>query len=243
MTAVGICAALPQEARAVAGLTPRIGDQRRLPGGHLLAVAGMGAARARMAGMRLLDAGATSLISWGTAGALAPGLDSGTLVIPDRVVDSVGRVFITDAAWRDRMLRHADDRLLQTSPGILAQAGEVIRTPGEKRHLHQRLGAVAVDMESVSIAQLAREAEVPFVVVRAVTDTACMSIPGSVTHATDAAGRIHLLRLLSGVLHNPAEVIALVRLAKGFRAATAALATFAGSAGNFFLSPCPAASA
>jgi adenosylhomocysteine nucleosidase len=243
LTVVGICAALPQEARAIAGLTPRVGDQLRLPGGHLLAVAGMGAARARMAGMRLLDAGATALISWGTVGALAPGVDAGTLVIPVRVVDSCGQVFITDEAWRQRMLRRANGRLLRTTPGLLAQAGQVIRTPGEKRDLHQRLGAVAVDMESAALAEVAREAAVPFIVVRAVTDTARMSIPGSVMHAMDPAGRIHLRRLLSGVLCHPADMIALVRLAKGYRAAAAALTTFAGASDLDFLPPCPAASA
>jgi len=242
LTVVGICAALPQEARAIAGLTPRIGEQLRLPGRHLLAVAGMGAARARIAGVRLLDAGATALISWGTAGALAPGVGAGTLVIPGRVIDSGGQAFVTDAAWRDCMLRHANGRLLQASPGVLAEAGQMIRTTGEKRDLHQRLGAVAVDMESAALAKLAWEAAVPFVVVRAVSDTARMSIPGSVTHAMDPAGRIRLLRLLSGLLGQPKDMVALILLARGFRAAAAALATFAGSAGNFFLSPCPAVS-
>jgi adenosylhomocysteine nucleosidase len=242
LTVVGICAALPQEARFIAGMTPRIGEQLRLPGGHLLAVGGMGAAPARIAGMRLLDAGATALISWGTAGALAPGLDAGTLVIPERVLDSGGQAFITDEAWRDCMLRHASGRLLQASPGVLAEAGQVIRTTGEKLDLHQRVGAVAVDMESAALAKLAREAAVPFVVVRAVADTARMSIPGCVMHAMDPEGRIRLLRLLSGLLRHPDDMVALVLLAKGFRAAAAALATFAGSAGNCFLSPCPAVS-
>jgi adenosylhomocysteine nucleosidase len=243
LTVVGICAALPQEARAIAGLRPRIGDQLRLPGGHLLAVTGMGAARARMAGMRLLDAGTSALISWGTAGALAPSVDAGTLVIPERVVDSGGQAFITDEVWRECMLRRANGRLLRTSPGVLAQVRAVIRTPGEKRDLYQRLGAIAVDMESAALAKLAWEAAVPFVVVRAVSDTARMSIPGSVTLAMDAGGRIRVLRLLSGLLRHPADMVALVRLARGFRAAAAALATFVGPSDLDFLRACPAASA
>jgi adenosylhomocysteine nucleosidase len=201
----------------------------------------MGAGRARLAGKGLLEAGARALISWGTAGALAPELDPGTLLIPERVVDSLGRVLTTDAAWRERMRSHASDRLLSVSPGLLAQADEVIRTPAEKRALYQRLGAAAVDMESAALGALAREARVPFVVVRAVTDTARVSIPASVTGSMDPAGGIEVRKLLSGLLRHPADAISLIRLARGFRAAASALAAFAEGAGSF-LTPCPAIS-
>jgi adenosylhomocysteine nucleosidase len=192
----------------------------------LVTVAGVGAGRARVAAARLLREGATALVSWGYAGALDPGLRAGTLLLPEAITTEGGQLLSTDAAWRDQVLRLLGGRLPVHS-GMLLQAERLIRTPDEKRVLYQRVGAVAVDMESAALAESAQRAAVPFLALRAVSDTANLGIPASVMQAVDATGRVRMGRLLLGLLVRPLDFVPLLRLGIGFRAAQATLAELA----------------
>lgn len=224
--AVGICAALPQEARTLARVPPAAGTCLRLADGRLLAVAGVGARRARIGGTQLLDGGATALVSWGSAGALDPTLEAGALLLPQLVIAPDGRALLADRNWQERVVESLDGRV-SAHAGPLAQVGRVIRTPDEKRDLHRRSGAVAIDMESAALADLAREAGVPFLAVRAVTDTAGMTIPASITRAVDGTGRLRLARLLLGVLAGRGDVLTLLQLGRCFRMARTTLTALA----------------
>ena len=67
MTKTGVVAALPAEAIALAGRRCKAGDLLDLQDA-LLTCCGTGPERARAAAARLIEHGATSLVSWGTAG-------------------------------------------------------------------------------------------------------------------------------------------------------------------------------
>ena len=79
-------------------------------------------------------------------------------------------------------------------------------------------------MESAAIAESARQSQTPFLAIRAISDSATMSIPDSVTKFTGPYGDVRILPLILSLLQRPADILALVTLARGFRAATRTLA-------------------
>ena len=156
MTAVlGIVAALEMERRWIGAPEP------------LVELSGVGDARAENAAHRLVDRGATALVSWGVAGGLDPDLEPGTVVLPDAVVHADGSSSPVDEAWRDRLLERVSGRVV-ISTLSLYHASSVITSPDEKRAVYERVGAGAVDMESAAVAAVATETGIPFVVVRVV---------------------------------------------------------------------------
>lgn len=225
MKAIGIVAALPEEAHI---LTRQKGSLIRLSDQAWLALAdGMGAKAAVAAGERLLDAGACALLSWGTAGGLDPALGSGTLLLPDRVLDCQGESYRVDLDWRQRLICNLPQGL-PVHRGLLQEAPGPVATVEAKRQLYEQSHALAVDMESAALARLARQANVPFLVARAVTDTAASIVPRTVTRSIDGEGRLDLRRLMFNVCRHPGDWPALLGLARDFRAARATLKCLAG---------------
>ena len=242
LTAIGVIAALPREARSLTREPLPPGKCTRLTNGLLVTVAGVGAERALAAGEHLLANGARALVSWGAAGALDRSLAPGDLLLPQRVLGTDGEVFAVNRLWHTRLRRMLRPRL-KVHTGLLAQSPCLVSSAREKQALRLRSRALAVDMESAAIGRLAREAGVPFLVIRAVTDTAGMDIPASVGRAVDDAGRVRLLRLLRGAMLHPADLAALLHLGRNFRAAHTTLAALAADTVPRLLPPRPDESA
>ena len=87
---LGIVAALPAEARAAGALQTPLGEAVSVADRVLLVRCGVGRVRAARAATAMLAAGAGSLLSWGTAAALDPGLAPGDLVLPGDVLAGDG---------------------------------------------------------------------------------------------------------------------------------------------------------
>jgi adenosylhomocysteine nucleosidase len=230
MARLGIVAALTREAEGLGRRVPRAGGIAELSDDVLLAVSGMGPRRARAAGQALLGRGVDALLSWGMAGALDPALASGTLLLPERVVAAQGLEMPVDAEWQAR-LRHGVGELVPICFMPLAESPKVLATPRAKQSLRERTGAACVDMESAALAGLAREADVRFLVVRAVADSAGVTLPGGVLNALEEDGTLPAGRLLAGLLSRPGEWVDLLRLARGFARARATLTLVARRAG------------
>jgi adenosylhomocysteine nucleosidase len=95
----------------------------------------------------------------------------------------------------------------------------VLRSASEKHALADGSGAIAADMESAAIGGVAREAGLPWIVVRAVSDAADTVVPASVVGAIDGAGVLSLARLLGALVRNPGDIAALPALARGMQIA------------------------
>lgn len=153
-------------------------------------VAGVGRARAEAASRRLLERGATALVSWGLAGGLDPALAPGSVVVPDEVVETDGtRWRPTDGGWRDAMISGIE-RTATCVAGTLICSSRVVGSVDEKRALRGRWGGVAVDMESAGVAAVAAGAGVPWIAVRAVADAADRALPAAVAGLCDDDGRL-----------------------------------------------------
>ncbi len=154
MTLLGLVVGLPAEARTLARNHPVPGRIQELSAETLLAVSGIGPRRAQRAGEALIARGAAGILSWGIAGGLDPALGTGTLLLPDRVIGTEGRVFPADSGWRQRFRE-----VLQGGPAAvtrpLAEASVPAADPASKRSLFEATRAAAVDMESAGAARAA----------------------------------------------------------------------------------------
>jgi len=235
MTRVGIAVALRAEACSLVRRRVRTGAVTAVAGGALLAVSGMGPARTLDSGRMLLEAGASALLSWGSASALDPALHPGSAVLPEEVIGSDGRRIRVSGDWHERVRRRLGAELT-THIGPLAETPAILGAPGQKLDLARERGATAADMESATLARLAELACVPFLAVRAIADGCDMRLPGWLVATLDEFGCPRAAGFCRGLLLHPADVGALTRLARGFRAATATLSLIhARAASDLFL--------
>lgn len=222
MSVLGIAVAMHAERASLSERSLEQGVVMTIDDCVLLVLAGVGPQRARLAGLQLLERGATALLSWGCAVALDPGLRPGSVVVPATVIADDASTCPVDSAWHARVC----DRLQADLPihrGALAETVEVLVDPAQKRRLADVRGAIAADMESAALGRVARERGVPFLAVRAIADDCRMRLPAWLPGTLDAVGRPRPHGLCAGLLRHPVDVLQLVGLARSFRAAMASL--------------------
>jgi len=222
---VGVVAALASEARALgpsmARGEPPLSELALLGAGSLLAVSGIGRAAAAAAAQALVDSGVSALMSFGMAGGLDPALQPGSVVIPREVLAGDGARYAACRSWRERVAAAVSSLCAVTEGDILTSA-QAIDTPAEKAAALRSTGAVAVDMESAAVAEVAAKHNLPFIAVRVIVDTAADRLPRAVV-AASRAGRVRGGRLLGGLILAPREIAALLRLARRHRMAMRSL--------------------
>lgn len=221
MNGVGVVAALEAEARTLGPVVRRRDGLSSLGDGALLAVSGMGGERAEIAARRLVDAGAAALMSFGLAGGLDPTLSVGTVVLPSEVISRGGARFVTSAGWREQLSKAIAKRR-PVAAGTLLTGAQPIGAVADKAEAFRETGAVAVDMESLGVAQVAAAHGLPFVAVRVIVDTAADVLPGAVV-AASRGGQVNIRHLIGGIAAKPLDLAALIRLAHRYRAATRSL--------------------
>jgi hopanoid-associated phosphorylase len=186
---------LRREARIVAG-----------PG--VVAVSGGGVAHRLEAALESSADTAEALISFGVAGALAPGLRPGDCVIADRVICE-GDEFATDPAWALAMRA----RLPKARGGAVFASDVMLLTREAKQALGARTGAVAVDMESHVAARLAARLGLPFAVIRAISDDADRNLPAAVAAGMAPDGGMAVWPVLWALARSPGQTPGLIRTA------------------------------
>jgi hopanoid-associated phosphorylase len=171
----------------------------------------------------LLSGGAEALISFGIAGALAPALTPGCLLVPRAVIDETGARYAVDSEWRMQITNALRAAGLRLDSGDLLGAREAAASPARKAELYRVTGAVAIDLESHLVAQAAARAGRSFLVLRAVSDSATQALPNAAVHGLAANGKPALGRVLLSVARDPRQIPALIKLAGDTRHALAAL--------------------
>jgi adenosylhomocysteine nucleosidase len=216
---IGVITGLHAEARCLSGLDLEVACSGARPG------------RARAEAARLLAYGAWGLVSFGLAAGLRSDLRPGDLVLATTVVLVDGRRLPSDAAWRCRLAAALAEAGVATRAGPVAGTDRLLASPGQKRALLEATGALAADMESHAVAELASAAARPFIVVRAISDAADQALPAAATRFLGPEGQIRPAALI-GVIARPRELAELVRLGLQTRRALAALHRAARSAGG-----------
>lgn len=215
-TSVGIVVALSEELCTLTRRKLAQGECRQF-GRYWIAHSGAGMYNASRAAQALIEKGAQRLISWGCAAGLADDIKPGDLVLADRVVSAHGQ-FDTDRQWLSALKRVISTNVA-TQIGTLFTSAELVSRSIDKRDIQQSSQAIALDMESAAIAEVAANNAVPFLAIRSIADPVSMDLPPAVLAGLNAEGQVDLTKLLRYLLTHPSEVVGLTKLGLNFHAA------------------------
>ena len=146
------------------------------------------------------------IVSFGIAGALAPLLKIGDVIVATHVVHGDER-YATDAQWL-ALLRA---KLPRAVPGIIVGHDQIVSHIDGKRRLLAQSGAHAVDMESHIAARLAARHGIPFAAIRTISDAANRGLPPAALVPLRPSGRIRLGGVLRSVATEPSQIRDLLR--------------------------------
>ncbi len=218
MNRLGIVCALHTEARCFTPGTLPAQQPVELDEKSLLILSGMGREPARRAAQKLVEAGADCLAGFGTAGALAPELRPGDLVLAEEVSEA-GKKYAASAelsaSVRERLSRNG----ITVQTGTLACAAEPVATVEAKRELFGQTGAIAVDMESAGVFDAARRNGLPAFVLRVIIDAAHVALPDIALQRVDEFGEVDAPGLALDLARSPGQIPAVIRLACAARRA------------------------
>ncbi|MCK5356301.1 MAG: phosphorylase [Methyloprofundus sp.] len=214
----GILVALPEELRTLTQSRLKQGDCISVANNILVTLSGAGPENATAATRTLIDRGAKQLISWGCAGALAPQLKAGDLVIPSAILATNNIQLATQDHWSQLIIKSLEQSI-KCYNGQLFESGSVINLAQDKAEQYQQTRALAVDMESAALARAAQQAGIPFVAIRSIVDSADQDLPKAIDYAMTAKGVISLPKLMLYLCTHPAELIGLIKLGMNFNSA------------------------
>ncbi|MFN3476337.1 MAG: 5'-methylthioadenosine/S-adenosylhomocysteine nucleosidase [Candidatus Methylomirabilales bacterium] len=201
----------------------------------VLAIGGIGQKQASQASQVLVDRFKPRvLISAGFAGAVDAALRPGDLVLGERLIR-------LDAGWSTirhptaiffstpALMNKAEDEAvalgLRHRRGALLSLDVMLTTSGEKQEA-ARSGALALEMESTSAAQVAIRCGLPFLAVRSISDAFDQDLGLDFNKRLDGRGRLSYSRILAALLAHPSALPSLWRLKRAAHQARRSLATF-----------------
>ena len=222
----GILVALPEELRTLTKFKIKQGECVSVTSNTLVTLSGSGSDNACVAAQDLIDNGANQLISWGCAGALAPHLKAGDLVIPSAIHTSNNIQLTTQSNWSKQIINKLGQGI-KCYDGRLFESASVITLAKDKAEQYQQTGALAVDMESGAVARVAQKANIPFVAIRSIVDPANLDLPKAINHAMTAKGVISIPKLIVYLCSHPWELSSLINTALHFNTASKTLKTVA----------------
>lgn len=174
-------------------------------------ITGIGTALAHAATVRLLDeVDVERVIVVGIAGAIENQTPIGALVLPEFVVSGAD-----GSEHRPTPLR------VGNAHGKLWTSDELLLDPAVLADLRAH-GVVALDMETAAIAKVCDEHDVPWSVVRAISDRAGDgTVDGETVGLTHPDGRPNVSAVARYLVRHPDALPRLVRLGKGAKLAAA----------------------
>lgn len=158
--------------------------------GVMVACGGHGKTQSALQTQHLLDHGQpfNGVICAGAAGAIAPGLAVGDIVVAETTIEhdynlkfvQRPRPQFAGSAHLLSQLRDISSRLYPFGVhyGTMASGDEDVVESERGRELHQQTGAIAVAWEGAGVARACRFSRTPFLEIRGITDTADHSAPG-----------------------------------------------------------------
>lgn len=214
MTRIAVITGVASEAEVLAQMgNVRVGLSGARPDGARRAIA------------ELLKDKPDGLVSFGTAGGLAPDCGPGTLLVADAIVAPDGERHAVDERWSVAIAA-----ALAVERCTVA-GSESVLTAVDKGALRKRTGADAVDMESHIALEMAAAQGIPFAVLRAVIDPVSRDIPAWISATVREDGTTDLARVLCGALTHPKDIPSLMALGGDHRKAIVALRRAVGITG------------
>lgn len=192
----------------------------------LLIHSGAGAENAKKAAELAVSKGATQLMSWGCAAALSPDLKMGDLILADSVISSDGQETSVNAVWHQKA-RSVLGSDVAVYKGALIASEKIVSTAQAKQEIYAKTGAVALDMESSAIAEVATHYALPFLAVRAIADPSSMNLPNALENSLNEKGEVAITRIIKSLVLNPKEIPHLIQIGQCFQIAKKTLSNVA----------------
>lgn len=218
----GILVALPEELHTLTKTKIKQGECITMTKNIIIILSGAGPENARIAAQTLIDQGAKQLISWGCAGAIAPYLKAGDLLIPESIYTQSQRLIATHTSWSKKIIANLANSTKYYT-GTLLESDSVVALAYAKNRLHQSTHALAIDMESGAVARIAQEAQVPFIALRSIVDPANLDLPNAIHYAMTKSEVVSIPKLMLYLCHHPHELPRLIKLGLNFHAASKTL--------------------
>lgn len=181
---------------------------------------GMGFANARRATEALVDAHTPDwVLSVGFSGGLLPSMKVGDVVLANAIADTHGNELTVD-------LKMADDPNHGIYVGRFLNPDEIVRTVEEKKLLAENHSAIAIDLESLAVAQVCRERGTRFMAVRVISDDLSADLPSEVLSVIGSTGAVRVGSALGSLWKRPSSIKDMWRLRETAHQAAERLATF-----------------
>lgn len=222
---VAFLAAMEQEAKAI---FPK-GNQEELNGipvlkgtlengnDYICMIAGVGPMRAAKGALELCRLSPSILVSMGVSGGLAPGMTAGDVIVGTSVHSDIPGIDAWHETEIDREARKDYLPPLDNYPrGPLMGVAKPVMEVEKKFALHDRSGALAVDMESLSAANIATGHKTPFAVIRAVSDCSQCALPKIILQSLDESGNTKAWPIIKAMLKKPSLLFKMIRLGKDY---------------------------
>ncbi|WP_321402840.1 phosphorylase [Maridesulfovibrio sp.] len=229
---IAIVTAMEQEAHAVCP-APQLEENSAFPilrgtlknnVSYRCVVSGIGIKRAAEATKLLCTQKPDLILSVGVSGGLAPGLSAGTIV--------AGTSILSDIEEFESWLEGAAEAQMRS--GLIPDCGKIqcgklftARKPvlcaQDKLFIHERTGALAVDMESIAVASTAQKMGIPFGCIRAISDDSNRGIPKESLAGVDESGKTQLGPILKAIAKRPGLIFELIPMGRDYSKALKAL--------------------
>jgi len=213
-----------EDHRGFSFLTGSLGGRR-----IVLVASGMGRGRTGHAAATLVEGFRPStLLSTGLAGALQPDLRPGEIILGEQILDqtsSDSRLLLSSPPLLRLARETAETLRLPHRQGTLLTSARILIEPEEKRDAG-RSGALAADLESAAVAQIAFQARLPFLAIRVVSDTYDQRLGMDFNRLTGRKGEVSPLKVLLTLLACPKVGPPLWHLKKTSSVALRTLAPF-----------------
>lgn len=182
--------------------------------------AGLGYARARRATQALIEAHTPPFVlSVGFSGGLTDATHLGHIVIANSICDTHGNSLEVDVS----MPANPDKGL---HVGRFVTADEMVRTVDEKTALAEKHEAIAVDMESLAVAQVCQETGTRFLAVRVISDDLAGDLPPEVLTVMGSSGSVRIGATIGALWKRPGSIKDMWRLREQANTAAERLAIF-----------------
>ena len=181
---LGIVTGLQSEAKLAAGPS------------HIVISGGGRAAATQRKIETLVASGVSGLVSFGIAGGLDPRLQTGDLILSATVSDAAGRHYVGDPTWLQKALSIQP----RAFAGHVYASDEIVDTRERKQHLFSTLQVLSADMESHHVARAAERHNLPFMVIRTISDTASEVLPAAFGAGVDEDGGTRIAPILTALL-------------------------------------------
>ena len=213
---IGILVALPIEAKFLNSWLKK--SKNKSKNKFIIKTTGVNPKKTQEATKQLIEKGVTSLISWGTAGSIEQNLESGNIIIPE-YIQTFSTVIKTSTELNKKIYDLIKNKDI-ISQGNIVHTEIIIDSIQQKKLLSNEFdNAVAIDMESFIIADLARRNNIPFSAIRIIVDTFDMALPRCISQSINKRGKLSYVNLIKNLAKDKDQITDLRLLSNSYKIA------------------------